>query len=151
MSVTDCVTGNAIGTRPAALSPGVPTEVPVQVRTARARSRAATLTRRAAFPEMPAAAEAPEKSVTPERSAVLRSMPYEEYLLTPEWDARRMHKILSAGKKCQVCNSGSPLNVHHRTYIRRGVERWSDLIVLCVECHELFHAHRRLADGGEGA
>jgi len=74
-------------------------------------------------------------------------MPYPEYLKTPEWDARRLGKILAAGHKCQVCNSPKNLEVHHRTYERRGAERWGDLTVLCAECHDLFSTHGRLHTG----
>jgi 5-methylcytosine-specific restriction endonuclease McrA len=42
-----------------------------------------------------------------------------------------------------VCNEeaskGKPLDVHHRTYERRGAEKAEDVIVLCRRCHELFH------------
>src|SRR3990167_785505 len=70
----------------------------------------------------------------------LETMPYREYLQTPEWQARRKRQLSSAGYRCQVCNTGTKrLNVHHRTYERRGRELFSDLIVLCEDCHALFH------------
>ena len=70
----------------------------------------------------------------------LRSMPYLEYLITPEWRERRNAKIELASGRCQVCyTNGRPLEVHHRTYDRRGRERLEDLTVLCDECHGLFH------------
>ena len=51
----------------------------------------------------------------------------------------------AAGRRCQLCNLGSvPLNVHHRTYERRGEELDEDLTVLCRECHHTFHEHRKL-------
>ena len=73
-------------------------------------------------------------------------MPYREYLQSPEWAARRLGKILAADRRCQVCNSKGPLEVHHRTYERRGAERWGDLTVLCEVCHGLFTAHGRLVE-----
>jgi hypothetical protein len=51
-----------------------------------------------------------------------------------------------AGFRCQVCNAyGVQLNVHHRTYERRGAEWDTDLIVLCHDCHEIFHTNGKLA------
>ncbi len=44
-----------------------------------------------------------------------------------------------------MCNDGSNiLDVHHRMYERRGEERDVDLIVLCHECHSIFHELGRL-------
>lgn len=40
-----------------------------------------------------------DTAITPERAAELRAMPYADYLKTPEWDARRLGKILAAGGK----------------------------------------------------
>jgi hypothetical protein len=42
-------------------------------------------------------------------------------------------------RKCQVCNSPHNPEVHHRTYKRLGDERPNDLIVLCSDCHAVFH------------
>ena len=50
-------------------------------------------------------------------------MPYRSYLQTPEWQAKRGRALQRAGYRCQVCTgSGGPLDVHHRTYARRGAE-----------------------------
>jgi 5-methylcytosine-specific restriction endonuclease McrA len=81
-------------------------------------------------------------NVWQKRLGELRSMPYREYLKTPEWQACRRDALRRADYSCQVCNSGGPLDVHHRTYERRGTERASDLIVLCRDCHALFHGER---------
>jgi 5-methylcytosine-specific restriction endonuclease McrA len=69
----------------------------------------------------------------------LRTMPYQEYLQTPEWKAIREKKLKESGFRCQLCNQSGELNVHHRTYERRGNEELQDLIVLCRGCHETFH------------
>lgn len=69
----------------------------------------------------------------------LRTMPYDEYLQTPEWLERRAQALDRAERRCQVCNTPNALNVHHRTYERRGNERPGDLTVLCEGCHQLFH------------
>jgi hypothetical protein len=38
-----------------------------------------------------------------------------------------------------MCNKKHNLQVHHKTYIRLTKERMEDLIVLCEDCHYLFH------------
>ncbi len=83
---------------------------------------------------------------TPERLRELKAMPYQkEYLKSPEWRTRRGIKIQEAGEKCQVCGSSGRLNVHHNTYARRGNESRDDLVVLCEECHCVFHDNGKLA------
>lgn len=88
--------------------------------------------------------------VSPERGRELAAMRYADYLLTPEWEARRKAMLKAAGYRCMVCNRDRVTNVHHRTYERRGVEHPSDLIVLCDECHMLFHRHGHLHLPAEG-
>ncbi len=84
-------------------------------------------------------------TVRPQDPQELRAMPYKEYLHTPHWKRRREDKLRASGYRCQVCNRGSGiLDVHHRTYKRRGEELDEDLTVLCRECHHLFHEHGRL-------
>jgi len=69
----------------------------------------------------------------------LREMPYREYLQTEHWKLLREKCIRRAKCLCQLCNQGGTLNVHHRTYERRGCEFLKDLIVLCRACHAKFH------------
>lgn len=83
-----------------------------------------------------------------ERIHMLQAMPYRDYLQTPEWQARRLKAMKRAGFRCQLCNAyGKRLNTHHRTYERRGKEYDSDLIVLCQDCHQIFHENGSLASG----
>jgi hypothetical protein len=80
-----------------------------------------------------------------DRLLALKTMPYSEYLKIDHWKERRKRHLKSAGYRCQLCNSGDCiLDVHHRTYKRRGQERYNDLIVLCRVCHEIFHREREL-------
>jgi hypothetical protein len=80
-----------------------------------------------------------------QRLLELRTMPYQEYLRTPEWRRRRERKLDQADRRCQLCNRHHrSLNVHHRTYENLGEELDGDLIVLCRACHGTFHEHRRL-------
>lgn len=75
----------------------------------------------------------------------LKTMPYNEYLQTPEWQERKKRHLKTAGFSCQVCNgSGDTIDVHHRTYERRGEEYFKDLIALCRGCHELYHRENKL-------
>lgn len=69
----------------------------------------------------------------------LRTMPYREYLKTPEWQATRERKLKRARYRCELCFKAGKLNVHHKTYERRGNEDDRDLIVLCGTCHAKFH------------
>lgn len=69
----------------------------------------------------------------------LARMPYAQYLQTEHWQETRRAALKRAGFKCQLCNSGGVLDVHHRTYERRGQERSADVIVLCRDCHSKFH------------
>lgn len=63
---------------------------------------------------------------------------YLEYIRSDMWKAKAALAKQRADYKCQVCNSGLRLNVHHRTYERLGNEAASDLTVLCRGCHESF-------------
>lgn len=69
----------------------------------------------------------------------LRTMPYEEYLKTPEWAEKRKQALERDNYRCRTCNSAEHLHVHHRTYARRGNEDRGDLTTLCKSCHEHFH------------
>lgn len=73
-------------------------------------------------------------------------MKYQEYLASERWAAVRRWALERADHHCQVCNAPDDLEVHHRTYARLGHEQPQDVVVLCDGCHELFHAHRRLAE-----
>jgi hypothetical protein len=74
----------------------------------------------------------------------LKSVKYKTYLKTWHWSVIRARALEAAKNKCQVCNGGPPLNVHHRTYIRRGEERPEDMTVLCAKCHSEFHKNGKL-------
>jgi len=69
----------------------------------------------------------------------LKKLPYDKYLQSAWWQKIRKQALNYAGNRCQICNSDGKLDVHHRTYDRRGNEKQSDLTVLCRECHSKFH------------
>lgn len=88
-----------------------------------------------------------EQRTSERRRSELAQMPYPEYLKTPEWNDRRKRQLRTAGYSCQVCNaSKTVLDVHHRTYERRGNEHYKDLIVLCRGCHSTFHQNDKIKD-----
>jgi replicative DNA helicase len=77
--------------------------------------------------------------MTNSRIEELKTMPYEEYLKTPEWAEKQANALQRADHRCQICNSPHSLHVHHRTYENRGDEQLENLTVLCDECHMLYH------------
>jgi hypothetical protein len=80
-----------------------------------------------------------EERIRQEEIDHLRSMPYKEYLATEHWKNKRQTALRRAGYECHLCSKKSSLQVHHRTYERRGHEYQSDLVVLCRTCHEKHH------------
>jgi restriction endonuclease Mrr len=89
---------------------------------------------------LPPIATAVEESVSAERLAELRAMPYHLYLKTPEWRRTRAAALLRAGNSCSLdVTHTDGLEVHHRTYERLGAELVTDLAVLCHSCHQLHH------------
>lgn len=64
---------------------------------------------------------------------------YAEYRKGEHWQRMRERALERAEWRCQLCNSATSLDVHHRTYERLGAERVADLTVLCRGCHEQFH------------
>lgn len=68
---------------------------------------------------------------------------YRRYLRSRAWEQRRDGALRRAGRRCGVCGSGDGLSVHHVTYDRVGLERVSDLRVLCRGCHEAAHVWRQ--------
>lgn len=72
----------------------------------------------------------------------LKTMPYNEYLLTGHWQEMRIKSLNRANRKCQLCSDATNLNVHHNTYKTRGFEYLSDLTVLCKRCHSRHHGKK---------
>jgi Mrr N-terminal domain len=83
----------------------------------------------------------PPQPAIADRAEELATMPYRDYLRTPEWRQRRAEALERAGHACMMdAGHTHDLEVHHRSYERRGHELESDLIVLCRDCHRLHHA-----------
>ncbi len=66
-------------------------------------------------------------------------MDYQKYLQSDEWKEKRDAALEYAHYRCQLCNSGKCLNVHHNTYENLPKEVPRDLIVLCEDCHKRYH------------
>ena len=64
---------------------------------------------------------------------------YHEYIRSEGWEKKRQEALARAGNHCQVCRNVNRLEVHHNTYTTLGNETPFDLVVLCSECHGLFH------------
>lgn len=69
---------------------------------------------------------------------VLAALPYDLYLETDHWKEVRARAIAHYGDSCVLCDR-KPVQVHHSTYVRRGFEQLTDLIVLCDDCHSRYH------------
>jgi restriction endonuclease Mrr len=73
------------------------------------------------------------------RLAELQTMPYTEYLKTPEWERTRAAALERAQFSCALDISHTDgLDVQHRTKERVGAELPTDLVVLCAGCLELY-------------
>lgn len=66
---------------------------------------------------------------------------YYDFLQSDYWRYVRKLKLKQCGKKCQICGSKKDLSVHHNSYAHHGQEHkyLEDLVVLCNECHKMFH------------
>ena len=82
----------------------------------------------------------------PKKTVVeLKKLPYQDYLRTDHWKELRK-KVKQRDVSCRICNSLKRLNVHHRCYESKGdaIKEINDLVLLCKDCHELFHKHKRI-------
>lgn len=64
---------------------------------------------------------------------------YHEYLKSAHWQHMREIAHEHYGGACCLCGSTDGIDVHHRTYERKGKERLSDVTLLCRDCHRKFH------------
>lgn len=71
----------------------------------------------------------------------IKRMTYQSFLESAYWFAVSSVAKATARMRCQVCNSSNAIEVHHRTYDTHGSEHLNmvDLVVLCGNCHGLFH------------
>lgn len=81
------------------------------------------------------------RGITDTRLQALRTMPYADYLRTPEWRRRRDRALARALWVCEWpgCGARDFLDVHHRTYAHRGDELDHELMVVCRRHHTDIH------------
>lgn len=75
-----------------------------------------------------------------------RPAEYDAYIRSARWKNICTLKKKEAGNKCERCgHSSARLEVHHLTYERFKRESFTDLRVLCKECHEIEDKKRKMA------
>ena len=72
-----------------------------------------------------------------------RQRQYRRYLRTEGWKQRRRVALDRAAGFCEDCGARTKLEVHHRTYKRKGTERPEDLVAVCHSCHDERHHGKR--------
>lgn len=70
-------------------------------------------------------------------------MTYQDKLLDPRWQKRRLEVFQKDNFTCQWCGeNGKTLHVHHFVY-PKSRNPWesndSDMVTLCCDCHEFTH------------
>jgi len=89
---------------------------------------------------------AKKQKVKRDNQKVLKSMHYSsEYLKSEHWQKLRK-RVKRRDKRCKLCNSSVKMQVHHRSYKNMGdsEKEIKDLVLLCGDCHSLFHTHSKL-------
>lgn len=75
-----------------------------------------------------------------QRLLILGYKSYYSYLRSDLWvNFKKTYFIKNKIKKCAKCEATEFLSLHHRTYIRLGKEKFSDIILLCSKCHKRKH------------
>lgn len=69
---------------------------------------------------------------------------YDAYIESPQWCLRRQTYFDIHPKECRGCRAKDKIHLHHHTYDRMGKELDTDLVPLCIQCHELVHCYYSL-------
>ncbi len=69
---------------------------------------------------------------------------YAAYLQSAHWRTTRQRKLEAVGRRCQLCGDTHRIEIHHNRYDHLGAEPMDDLIALCHDCHQHFHAGRQV-------
>lgn len=75
-----------------------------------------------------------------EGTQAVKSSEYYDYIQSEEW-TEKSRAEREKNPNCSLCNRKGVLHVHHRTYVRLGSEKDGDLVVLCEDCHKMFHKY----------
>ena len=71
---------------------------------------------------------------------------YNEYLLSSDWNNKRISILERDNYICQVCGiSGVEMHVHHLSYENVGDELSSELMTVCRDCHQDLHLDKELS------
>lgn len=62
-----------------------------------------------------------------------------EYMKSQQWISLKNMILIIQNNKCCLCEANERLETHHTTYKRLGNELWSDLQLLCRDCHQAQH------------
>ena len=66
---------------------------------------------------------------------------YYDYLHSEEWQAKRLQALVRDNFRCQLCGSGTNVQVHHINYENLHTDaELDDLVTLCKACHEKVHS-----------
>lgn len=71
---------------------------------------------------------------------------YRQYLQTDEWARLRRAVLIRARGVCEGCGDARPSDVHHLTYRHIYNEFLFELVALCRDCHERWHADSFMGD-----
>lgn len=75
-------------------------------------------------------------------------MSYKQYLNSKHWKQKRLETFKCGGRECYICKSKDKLQVHHKTYKRKGFENVAtDLFALCAKHHLEVHETAKDHDG----
>lgn len=80
----------------------------------------------------------------------LKKRDYYSYIRSEAWQEKRrlFYRKSKRVGKCAAClATDKPLDLHHKTYKRLGIERLGDLELLCRDCHTAVHDKHKLARG----
>lgn len=64
---------------------------------------------------------------------------YDEYLNSPEWQAKRVLVLERDNYICQGCFQARAFDVHHLSYRHVGNELLFELVSICRKCHRRIH------------
>ena len=74
---------------------------------------------------------------------------YAHYLTSPHWQKLKKAFWKANKRACATCGHEKGLNIHHKTYVRLGCERLTDLVALCAVCHRDTHeVHKQRVQQG---
>jgi len=64
---------------------------------------------------------------------------YPDYLISPEWRAKRVKVLTRSGGICEGCRINQATQIHHLTYAHKYNEFLFELVAVCDSCHTRLH------------